>query len=96
MKDDYEDDESVKNTITFRMMMVLLHIRIMGSNSAEQHYPNARKYMQMLERRGLLVLPDDHPEKEWTLTEKGHVFVQMLHNTPMPVQSWSDPRKFSS
>ena len=28
----------------------------------------------------------------YTLTEKGKAFVEMILNTPYPIQSWTDPR----
>jgi hypothetical protein len=34
----------------------------------------------------------DSDADQLTLTEKGKVFVEMILNTPYPIQSWTDPR----
>lgn len=33
--------------------------------------------------------------KEWVLTPRGIAFVRMLLATPLPEQSWQDPRPFA-
>jgi len=34
----------------------------------------------------------DSDADQLTLTEKGKAFVEMILNTPYPIQSWTDPR----
>jgi hypothetical protein len=34
----------------------------------------------------------DSDADQLTLTEKGKAFVEMILNTPYPIQSWADPR----
>lgn len=77
--------------------MTPLHLQIMLSayvskKPVDNHKsPAAEKFTHELIREGLLesYLVDLEPK----VTEKGKHFIQMLTDTPIPVQVFQDPRK---
>lgn len=54
--------------------------------------PSVRDRITELIRSGLI---EQRPSEMncYSATPKGRVFLQMLQDTPLPVQSWEDPRK---
>jgi len=80
-------------------LYVLLHCYIFGdplSDYDSESTQRAIKYfldedMIILTKPGVKGVPSSY-----SATQKGHVFVEMLRDTPFPVISWKDPRIIES
>lgn len=59
---------------------------------------NTRKWTDELLADNLIEIsnrPPDPVYSEWITSKRGQAYVEMLCNTPLPIQQWIDPRSNS-
>lgn len=65
---------------------VLIHYCYLPDNHPRAEVPSVKMALSMWMEEGM-INPLTHE-----ITKKGRVLVEMLCNTPMPVETWVDPR----
>ena len=78
--------------LTMAEIEALVDLKCKGGEKADGY----KVVMDGLRIKGMVqdnLVDLDEKEWDWELTTKGHRFLQMLEETPLPVLVWSDPRE---
>ena len=78
--------------LTMAEIEALIDLKCKGGEKADGY----KGVMNDLRAKGMVQdNQDENEDDDWPeeLTMKGHRFLQMLEETPLPIQYWGDPRE---